>query len=128
MNIIYIDDDATNRAVLRGMLEASGVKMAEAPDAQTGLKMIDEGDYAIVLMDLRMPGVSGLTAIRQLRSIDNANKQIPIVVVTADLTDGVRDLCRGAGADDFVAKPVGMADLFDAIGSAVAKAPTLAIQ
>jgi two-component system response regulator QseB len=119
MNILYIDDDATNRTVMRGMLATAGVVMDEAADARTGLEMIESSDYALVLMDLRMPGVSGLTAIRQLRTT-GADRQIPIVAIIADLTTGVRALCKGAGADEFLSKPVGMEDLFTAIGAALA--------
>ena len=118
LNVIYIDDDATNRALLRDMLAIEGITMAEAPDARTGLKMISEGDFDLILMDLRMPDMNGLTAIRQLRAGGNSSGHVPIVVVTADISEGVKELCRGAGAEDFLEKPVYMDKLFDIIAFA----------
>ena len=107
MNVIYIDDDATNRALLRDMLALEGIGMQEAADGLTGLKMIGEGDFDLIFMDLRMPNLNGLTAIRQLRSAPQ-KKHVPIIVVTADPSEGVRELCRNAGADDFLDTPVSL--------------------
>lgn len=118
MNIIYIDDDASNRALLRDMLGMRGYRMAEAEDAKSGLAMIEAKKFDLILMDLRMPDMNGLTAIRQLRSTGDHRAHIPIVVVTADLSQGVKELCRGAGADDFLEKPVDMDRLFTVIASA----------
>src|SRR6478609_135767 len=120
MNIIYVDDDAANRAVMREMLATAGVEMAEAADAVSGLAAIDRGDFDVVLMDLRMPHMNGLTAIRQLRARTGSRGRVPVLVVTADLTAGVKELCKGAGADAFLAKPVSMDQLFTVIGSLLA--------
>ena len=117
MKIIYIDDDATNRALLRDMLEIENIAVDEAGDARTGLKMIDERDYDLIFMDLRMPDMNGLTAIRQLRAGGARQKSVPIIVVTADPSEGVRSLCRSAGATDFLDKPISMEKLFDMVGA-----------
>jgi CheY-like chemotaxis protein len=77
MNILFVEDDAMNRRVVRDMLTVAGANMDEAPDAETGLRMIDERDYDIVLMDLRMPGMDGLTAIRHLRARPDAKATCP---------------------------------------------------
>ena len=116
MNIIYIDDDATNRGLLRDMLEIENISMAEAGDARTGLKMIEDGDYDLVFMDLRMPDMNGITAIRQLRAGSGRQKTVPIIVVTADPSEGVRSMCRAAGATDFLDKPISMDKLFEQVG------------
>jgi CheY-like chemotaxis protein len=118
MNVIYIDDDATNRAVLSGMLDLAGVSLVEAEDAETGLRKIDEGRFDLAVMDLRMPGMNGLTAIRRLRARETG-RRLPVLVVTADLTPGVRELCVAAGADGFMEKPVALNRFFDAAGSAM---------
>ena len=117
MNIIYIDDDATNRALLRDMLAIEGIAIAEAGDARTGLKMIEEGDYDLIFMDLRMPDMNGLTAIRQLRASSGREKSVPIVVVTADPSEGVRSMCRSAGATDFLDKPISLDMLLAMVSS-----------
>jgi len=117
VNIIYIDDDATNRALLRDMLAVDGIDMTEAGDARTGLKLIEKGRFDLIFMDLRMPDMNGLTAIRQLRASDGRNQAIPIVVVTADPSEGVKSMCRAAGATDFLEKPISMDRLFNLIAS-----------
>ena len=123
MELIYIDDDAANRAVMREMLATAGIAMAEAADAISGLEAIDRKDFDVVLMDLRMPQMNGLTAIRKLRAHTGPKGRVPVLVVTADLTAGVKELCAGAGADAFLAKPISMDALFTVIGSLLAKRP-----
>ena len=123
MNVIYIDDDAANRTMLCDMIASAGLPITDAADARTGLQAIRDGAFDLILMDLRMPGMSGLTAIRQLRSEAASPAQYHVVVVTADLTPGIRDLCQSAGADDFLEKPVSMAKLFDVIAAVMFKKP-----
>ena len=125
MNILYIDDDAPSRALVRDMLATRGLSMAEAADARTGLKLIADGNFDLILMDLRMPDINGLTAIRQLRAAGGRGARIPVIVVTADLSQGVKELCKGAGAVAFVEKPIFLDKLFQAIAiaSRAASAP-----
>ena len=117
MNIIYIDDDATNRALLREMLALEGIAMVEAADAISGLKLIENGKFDLIFMDLRMPDMNGLTAIRQLRSGGPNSQDVPIIVVTADPSEGIKTLCRTAGATDFLDKPVSLEKLFEIVAS-----------
>lgn len=114
--IIYIDDDATNRAVIREMLSSVGLTMVEAGDALAGLKTINESCFQLVLMDLRMPGVNGVTAIRQLRAGEMGERS-HVVVLTGELSDGIRALCTSAGADAFLEKPVRMGKLLDVVAA-----------
>lgn len=116
VDVLFVEDNEMNRRVLKDMLGVAGVKMAEAPEAETGLRMIDEGDYDLVLMDLRMPGMDGLTAIRHIRARHDAKARLPVIVVTADTSLNIREDCLAAGADDVVLKPVAMNLLFDAMG------------
>ena len=67
MQVLFVEDDAMNRRVVRDMLKVVGTDMEEAPEAETGLRLLAERKYDIILMDLRMPGMDGLTAIRLLR-------------------------------------------------------------
>ena len=120
MNILFVEDDAMNRRVVRDMLTVAGATMDEAHDAESGLQMIDAHEYDIVLMDLRMPGMDGLTAIRHIRARDDAKATVPVIVVTADAGATIDADCRDAGADDLVLKPVSMAVLFEKIGALVA--------
>lgn len=120
MLVLFVEDDAMNRRVVRDMLGVAGVEMAEAPEATTGLIMVDQNDYDLILMDLRMPGMDGLTAIRNIRARGDDKALLPIIVVTADTAPDMRANCLNAGADDVILKPVAMTLLFDAIGRLMA--------
>lgn len=115
MKLLFIEDDAMNRRVVKDMLDVAGVEMDEADGGQAGLRMIDEHSFDLVLMDLRMPGMDGIEAIRHIRNRADAKAKIPIVVLTADAAAGLRDKCLAAGANEVLFKPVSMQSLFDAI-------------
>lgn len=121
MEVLFVEDDAMNRRVVKDMLRVVGANMSEAVDAETGLRMIDDGDFNIILMDLRMPGMDGLTAIKHLRARTDAKGSLPIIVVTADMAVDLHARCLAEGADDVLQKPVAMGKLLNAIGRMVAK-------
>ena len=121
MNILFVEDDAMNRRVVRDMLTVAGATMDEAHDAESGLQMIDEGQYDIVLMDLRMPGMDGLTAIKHIRARTDEKAGVPVIVVTADTALDICRDCIDQGADEVILKPVAMNKLFDAIGRLIAR-------
>jgi CheY-like chemotaxis protein len=122
MKILFVEDDAMNRRVVKDMLSVVGADMAEAPEAETGLRMIDECDYNVILMDLRMPGMDGLTAIRHIRARTDQKAEIPIIVVTADTAVDLREQCMSAGADDVILKPVAMGLLLKSMSRMMSKA------
>jgi len=115
MRILFVDDHEMNRRVVRGMLDIAGVDMDEASGAEGGLRMIDTQDYDLVLMDLRMPGMDGLAAIREIRARRDSKGRVPVVVLTADMGHEITQAVEDAGGDDMVHKPIVMENLFDAI-------------
>ncbi|KQR80811.1 response regulator [Sphingomonas sp. Leaf343] len=121
MNVLFIEDDRMNRRVVRDMLDVAGATMAEAEDAEQGLAMIDDRVWDIVLIDLRMPGMDGVTAIEHIRARGDDRGRVPIIVVTADAALDLRERCLAAGADDVIFKPVAMDQLFEAMGRVLAK-------
>lgn len=120
MTVLFIEDDRMNRRVVRDMLGVAGADMVEAESAELGLALIDLNDFDIALVDLRMPGMDGMTAIRHIRARTDAKARIPIIVVTADTAIDLRERCLEAGADDVIFKPVAMDELFDAMGRLLA--------
>ena len=76
MNVLFIEDDPMNRRVVGDMLDVAGATMTGAESAELGLKLIDENEYAIVLIDLRMPGMDGITAIRHIRARHDAKARM----------------------------------------------------
>lgn len=100
--LLFVEDDDNIRLALRLALEDEGYEVIEAPDGATGLRLFGETLPDLVLLDLRLPDISGFDVCRQLR----AHSLTPIIMVTAQ-TD-THDLVAGleAGADDYVTKPV----------------------
>lgn len=115
MKLLFVEDDAMNRRVVKDMLNVAGVDMDEADGAREGLRMIDSGTYDLILMDLRMPGMDGMAAISELRQRIDEKARLPVIVLTADAAAGLREKCMAAGADEVLFKPVSMQSLFDAI-------------
>ena len=121
MRVLYVEDDPMNRRVVKDMLAVAGVEMAEAEDGQTGLDMIETQRFDLILMDLRMPGMDGLTAIRKIRARTDEYRTAPVIVVTADAALDIQEKCWAAGADELLRKPVAMDRLFDVIGRMLAR-------
>lgn len=101
-SLLFIEDDDAIRVALKLALEDEGYEVVEAPDGQTGLALFAAHEPDLVLLDLRLPDMSGFEVCRQLR----AASIVPIIIVTAQ-TD-TYDLVAGleVGADDYVTKPV----------------------
>ena len=106
MNVLFIEDDRMNRRVVNDMLDVAGAVMVEAENAEDGLRLIDEQDFQVILIDLRMPGMDGITAIGHIRARADGKAQVPIIVVTADAALDLRQRCLDAGADEVDRKSV----------------------
>jgi CheY-like chemotaxis protein len=120
MKVLFIEDDAMNRRVVSDMLDVAGVSMVEAPLAEDGLRLIDSDDFDVVLVDLRMPGMDGMEAMRRIRARSDYKAELPLIVVTADTAVDLRERCIAAGADEVLFKPVAMDALFEAMGRIMA--------
>ena len=121
MNVLFIEDDRMNRRVVKDMLDVAGATMAEAESAEEGLQTLDEQDFDMLLVDLRMPGMDGITAIKHIRARGDAKGNVPIIVITADTALDLRERCLQAGADEVLFKPVAMDALFEAMGRILAR-------
>ena len=119
--LLFIEDDRDIRAALRLALEDEGYKVLESSDGQSGLKTFASENVDLVLLDLRLPDLSGFDVCRELRS----KSLVPIIMVTAQ-TD-THDLVAGleAGADDYVTKPVVAKELAARIRAALRRTTLL---
>lgn len=119
--LLFIEDDRDIRAALRLALEDEGYKVLESPDGQSGLKTFASENVDLVLLDLRLPDMSGFDVCRELRG----KSLVPIIMVTAQ-TD-THDLVAGleAGADDYVTKPVVAKELAARIRAALRRTTLL---
>ncbi len=122
MRVLFIEDDQMNRRVVRDMLQIAGADMDEAVDGMAGLQKVDDEDFDLILMDLRMPGMDGLTAIDHIRQRPDAKAKLPIIVVTADTAIDIKERCLSRGADGVILKPVAMRELFDMMGKTMVAA------
>lgn len=121
MNVLFIEDDRMNRRVVQDMLDVAGASMAEAESAEAGLAALDAQDFDMLLVDLRMPGMDGITAIQHIRARGDDKARVPIIVITADTALDLRERCLAAGADEVLFKPVAMDALFEAMGRILAR-------
>jgi len=103
--ILIVDDDANSRALLARMLSAAGYSCRETDNAPDALRLIQEGQPSVLLLDFKMPGMDGAQALKQLRADSNpAIAQLPVIMLTGHGESEVT--CLEAGADDFVIKPI----------------------
>ncbi|TPG46557.1 response regulator [Sphingomonas glacialis] len=122
MDILFIEDDAMNRRVVRDMLDVAGATMIEAESTEIGIGLINNHDFDLVLLDLRMPGTDGFETLRQIRTRNDAKSNLKVIVLTADTAFDLRARCDAAGANEVLFKPVAMDILFEAIGKVMASA------
>lgn len=112
--VLVVDDNPLNRMVLSEMLDRAGFNVIEARDGVEAISLASRRRPSLILMDLSMPRMTGIDALREMRCGDAAART-PIVAVTADTSTANREVCADAGFDDFVAKPVDMTDLIDTV-------------
>ncbi len=103
--ILVVDDIASNRLVAATYLRFLGAEVAEANSGEAALQLIATIRPAAVLLDMNMPGLSGIETFKRLRQTQGGAK-IPVIAVTADATDEHRRMYLAAGLDGFVTKPL----------------------
>ncbi|HXV42040.1 MAG TPA: response regulator [Anaerolineae bacterium] len=104
IRVLYVEDDKTLQSSLSQMLEILGYEVACADNGKQGVEKAESWLPDIILMDMRMPVMSGDQAILVLRS-KPATSQIPIFVLSAFTDAKTRDLCKQVGANKFFTKP-----------------------
>ena len=108
-HILIVDDEAAIRDMVRMALEIEGYQVSDASNAHQALKLLEQNDIDLILLDWMMPGVSGIDFAGRIRR--EGNHQIGIIMVTAK--DDESDLIRGldVGADDYIKKPFSTKEL-----------------
>jgi two-component system sensor histidine kinase RpfC len=106
MRILVADDQSANLMVLRRLLEKAGHRPQVVDDGEDVLVAIESQAFDAVIIDLHMPGASGLEVMKQTRFMEAGRKRTPFIVLTADATSEARLECERAGAYAFMTKPV----------------------
>jgi signal transduction histidine kinase len=114
--LLIVDDVAVNREMLGAMLGRLGFEVAEACDGQHALDVADVAPPDLVLMDIVMPGMDGLEAIRRFRQ-GQATRHVPVIVASASATDRDRRASIEAGANVFLPKPIHFGHLLRELGA-----------
>ena len=103
--VLVIDDNAVNRRLAQVLLHSRGYEVTEVASAPEAFAMLMDKPPDIILMDLRLPGMDGLTATRKLKA-DQATRDIPVVAVTSYAMKGDEETAREAGCCAYVTKPL----------------------
>ncbi len=118
--ILIIDDEWTIQLALQARLSAHGFSVQLASDGPSGLLAAQQYQPDVILLDLRMPDMDGFEVLRRLRSASETSS-IPVIILTANIQDSVKQQARSAGATRFLTKPFESKDIINAILAATSK-------
>ena len=104
--VLLVEDSPTNRAVVEAFLEGLPIDLEMAENGKEGLEKAAESVYDLVLMDMAMPVMDGLTSAKEIRKLPGLNGKSPIVALTANAMASDRQRCLAAGMNDYLAKPL----------------------
>jgi len=113
-NVLVVDDVDLNRTVARLLLERVGATITEAKDGQEAVDSFAQGDFHVVVMDIIMPVMDGVKAMKTIRKTEKG-KHVPIIALTASGFDDKRDALIEAGFDEYILKPFKEAELLRAL-------------
>jgi CheY-like chemotaxis protein len=120
LRILLAEDHPTNQRVVQLILASQGVELVTVDDGEAAVAAFAAGDFDLVLMDMQMPRMDGLTATRAIRAGEGDLRRTPIVMLSANAMAEHREQAFAAGADLHVAKPVTAASLLAGIEEALA--------
>jgi signal transduction histidine kinase/CheY-like chemotaxis protein/HPt (histidine-containing phosphotransfer) domain-containing protein len=115
--VLLVEDNPVNMGVMRKALSRLGLGCETATDGQEALDMFERQRFDIVFMDCQMPVMDGYEATRRIRELEEGQGSVPtpVVAMTANAMSGDREKCLAAGMDDYLPKPVGLAQLRDCL-------------
>ena len=122
LRVLVADDNAANRTMLKALLENAGHEVEIVGDGEAALSVLDRSQFDLALLDINMPEVSGYEVAKLYRVSHIGEWRLPIVALTADATTETERLCREAGMDAVLTKPVDAAQLLAEIDAVYARA------
>ncbi len=118
LEILLAEDNPLNRVVAVAMLERLGYQVDVVENGVEALEAVRDRRYGVVLMDVQMPELDGITVTRRIRGEIDRDAQPQIIAVTANAAAQDRAACLDAGMDDFIAKPIDLSNLAEALSAA----------
>jgi CheY-like chemotaxis protein len=119
--ILIVEDNEQNRKLARDLLRVHGYRTIEAETGEDGVRLAAESAPALVLMDIHLPGISGIEALARLRARPET-RSTPVLAFTASVMPQDRSDIMAAGFDAFVSKPINLRAFLDAIVATLAPA------
>ena len=111
-HILAVDDSQTMRDVVKETLESAGYQVTVAENGQDGLEKFKQGKFDLIIADINMPIMDGITMIKEIRKLDS---EIPIITLTTESEETKKQEGRQAGADGWIVKPFRPAQFLDII-------------
>lgn len=119
--ILVVEDNENNLMLVRDVLQLKGYKVLEAMTGADGLRLAAEGKPDLILMDIQLPDIDGITALARLRA-DSATKAIPVLAISASVMPEEQQKITASGFEGFIAKPLNMKSFLQTIERFVGKA------
>ena len=116
--ILIVEDNEKNLKLVRDILQVKGFATLEAGTAEDGIKLATEHKPDLILMDIHLPGMNGIEALKVLRA-EKATAAIPVIAVTASVMQQDRKQITEAGFDAYVGKPINLKEFLDAVRAAL---------
>jgi CheY-like chemotaxis protein len=107
--VLIVEDNEKNRKLIRDLLQAKGYQTIESDSAEEGIKLAGDRNPALILMDIQLPGMDGITALKQLKSAP-ATRTIPVMAITASAMTFNRESMLAEGFDGYQIKPFNLRD------------------
>jgi CheY-like chemotaxis protein len=112
--VLIVEDNDKNRKLVRDTLQVKGYRTVEAVTGEEGVRLAREQRPALVLMDIQLPGIDGIEALKQLRA-DPLTRAIPVIAITASVMPHDRQKIMSAGFDGFQGKPISVRELLETV-------------
>jgi two-component system cell cycle response regulator DivK len=112
--VLIVEDNDKNMKLARDVLQAKGYSTLEAVTGEDGVRIAKEQRPDLVLMDIQLPGISGIEALKALRS-DTQTQKIPVAALTASVTPTDRTQIAQAGFDAFLSKPINLKEFLETV-------------
>ena len=112
--VLVVEDNPLNMKLIRSMLQLGDFDMIEAPDAESGIELAKKIKPDLILMDIQLPGMDGLSATQLIKNDPSLNK-VPIVAITSYAMHGDEQKAKSAGCSGYIAKPIDTRSFLDTI-------------